>query len=143
MATDRILVHDKVAPKFLDMMKASLTRAATDGSALPVVATMASKARLQKAITGAVSEGASVVTGSDKQDEVPGASIVPTVLKDVDTSSTIWNEENFGPLVAITSFLTDDQAIQIANNSEYGLSASVFTTDLRKGFAIAKQIKSG
>lgn len=125
------------------MMSASLARAATDGSALPVVATMASKTRLQKVIMEAVSEGASVVTGSDKQDEVPGASIVPTVLKNVDTSSTIWNEENFGPFVAITSFSTDEQAVQITNSSEYGLSASVFTNDLRKGLALAKQIKSG
>jgi acyl-CoA reductase-like NAD-dependent aldehyde dehydrogenase len=143
MATDRILVHEKVAQDFMDMMKASLARAATDGSALPVVATMSSKTRLQRAITEAISEGASVVTGSGKQDEVPGASIVPTILKDVDTPSTIWNEESFGPLVAITSFSTDEQAVQIVNSSEYGLSASVFTTDLRKGFAIAKQIKSG
>ncbi|RYF36611.1 MAG: aldehyde dehydrogenase family protein [Cytophagaceae bacterium] len=143
MATDRILVHANVAAQFLDIMKASLAHAAADGNPLPVVATAASKSRLQKALSEAVSKGANVVCGSDQQDAVPGASIIPTVLKDVDTSTTIWNEENFGPLVAITTIQSEEEAVRIANSSEYGLSASVFTRDLRKGLALAKQIQSG
>jgi acyl-CoA reductase-like NAD-dependent aldehyde dehydrogenase len=143
MATDRILVHESVISDFLDTMKKSIARAAEDGSPLPVVATTASKSRLQKALSEAVSKGASIVCGSEKQDTGPGASIIPTILKDVDTSTSIWNEENFGPLVAVTTVQSEEQAVKIANNSEYGLSASVFTRDLRKGFAIARQLQSG
>jgi acyl-CoA reductase-like NAD-dependent aldehyde dehydrogenase len=143
MATDRILVHAGVVDQFLDIMKASLARAATEGSPFPVVATAASKSRLQKALSEAVLKGTSVVCGSEQQDAVPGASVIPTVLKDVDTSTTIWNEENFGPLVAVTTVQSDEQAVQIANSSEYGLSASIFTRDLRRGLALAKQIQSG
>ena len=143
MSTDRVLVHESVSKDFLEAMKNSLAQAATSGSALPVVATSASKARLQKAISEAVAKGASVVSGSDQPDQVPGASIIPTVLKDVDTSTTIWNEENFGPLVAITTVTSDEEAVKIANGSEYGLSAAVFTRDLRRGLAIAKQLESG
>ncbi|KAH7094474.1 aldehyde dehydrogenase domain-containing protein [Paraphoma chrysanthemicola] len=143
MATDRVLVHTRVVDQFLDLLKASLARAASAGSPLPVVATAASKSRLQKVLSEAVSKGANVVCGSDRQDKVPGASIIPTVLKDVDTSTTVWNEENFGPLVAVTTVRSDEQAVQITNSSEYGLSASIFTRDLRKGFALARQIQSG
>lgn len=140
MATDRILVHRNVASKFPDIMKA---RAATDGASLPVVATAASKARLQKVLSEAMSKGASVICGSDKLDTVPRASIIPTVMMGVDMSTSIWTEENFGPLVAITTVKDEDEAIRIANSSEYGVSASVFTRDLRKGFALARQIQSG
>ena len=143
MATDRILVHEKVAEEFLETMKASLARAATESSALPVVVSMAAKTRLQKTLSEAVASGAAIVSGSEKQNEVPGTSIVPTILKDVDPSTTIWNEENFGPLVAITTVKSDTQAVEIANSSTYGLSASVFTQDLRKGLAVAKEIQSG
>jgi acyl-CoA reductase-like NAD-dependent aldehyde dehydrogenase len=143
MSTDRILVHESVSKDFLEVMKSSLAQAATNGSALPVMATSASKARLQKSISEAMSKGASVLSGSDQPDAVPGASIIPTVLKDVDTSTTIWNEENFGPIVAITTVTSDEEAVKIANSSEYGLSAAVFTTDLRRGLAIAKQLESG
>jgi acyl-CoA reductase-like NAD-dependent aldehyde dehydrogenase len=143
MATDRILVHEAVADEFLKMMKASIATAATEGSSLPIVATAASKSRLQTALSDAVAQGAKVVCGSEKQDAVPGSSVIPTVLQDVNVSTALWNEENFGPLVAITTVKSDEEAIRIANSSEYGLSASVFTKDLRRGFALAKQIQSG
>jgi acyl-CoA reductase-like NAD-dependent aldehyde dehydrogenase len=143
MATDRILVHESMISDFLDTMKKSIARAAEDSSPLPVVATRASKSRLQKALSEAVIKGARIVCGSEKQDTGPGASIIPTILKDVDTSTSIWNEENFGPLVAVTTVQSEEQAVKIANSSEYGLSASVFTKDLRKGFAIARQLQAG
>jgi acyl-CoA reductase-like NAD-dependent aldehyde dehydrogenase len=142
MATDRILVHQVVAPYFRAALLESLAGAAASGSGPPVIATAASKSRLQKVLSEAMSKGARLVYGSKNQD-APGASVIPTVLEDVDTSATIWNEENFGPLVAMTTVKSDEEAVQIANSSEYGLSASIFTRDLRKGFALAKQIKSG
>lgn len=85
-----------------------------------------------------MSKGASIVCGSEKQDAVPGASIIPIVLKDIDTPTTLWNEENFGPLVAITTVKSNEQAVRIANSSAYGLSTSVFPKDLRKGLTLAK-----
>jgi acyl-CoA reductase-like NAD-dependent aldehyde dehydrogenase len=143
MATDKILVHEEVAEEFRTMMKGSLAHAATNGSALPLVANMAAKSRLQKTLSEAIASGAAIVCGTEKQDDVPGTSIVPTVLENVDTSATLWTEENFGPLVAITTIGSDEEAVQIANSSPCGLSASIFTRDLRKGLALAKRIQSG
>lgn len=143
MATDRILVHEDVLDEFLETMKASLSNAAASKRSLPNVATMASKARLQRMVAEAMSKGAHVVSGTENQDTVPGAAIFPTVLKDIDPSSTIWNEETFGPLLTVTSVRSSEEAVQIANSSEYGLSASIFTRDLRKGLGLAKQIQSG
>jgi acyl-CoA reductase-like NAD-dependent aldehyde dehydrogenase len=143
MATDRILVHESVSQEFLGAMKTTLAHAVTSGSPLPVMATEAFKSRLQKALAEAVSHGARVVCGSERQEAIPGASIIPTILKDVDTTTMVWNEENFGPLVAIATVKSDEEAVQLANSSEYGLSASIFTRNLRKGLALAKQIQTG
>jgi acyl-CoA reductase-like NAD-dependent aldehyde dehydrogenase len=143
MATDRILVHTSVAREFIDTVKTTLACTATGDAPLPVMATTASKSRLHKALAEAVSKGANVVWGSEKQETVPGASVVPTILKDVDTSTVVWNEENFGPLVGIATVESNEEAVKIANSSGYGLSASIFTKDLRKGLALAKQIQTG
>ena len=143
METDRIIVHEEVAERFLESIKASLARAATDGSALPAVVNMAAKSRLQKTLSEAIASGAAVVCGIERQDEMPGTSTVPTILTDVDASATLWTEENFGPIVAITTVRSDEEAVQIVNSSTYGLSASIFTKDLRKGLALAKRIQSG
>lgn len=143
MATDRILVHENIAAEFVETLRSSLAKAAAEGSPLPVVATTASKARIQKLLAEALSKGASVVCGSDNVDAVPGASIIPTVLQNVDPNTSFWNEEVFGPLVAITTVKDEEEAIRIANKSEYGLSGAVFTKDLRKAFAIAKQLQTG
>lgn len=143
MATARIIVHEAVASKFLETVKAILAQKASDSSALPIVATNASKNRIQGVLQEAISKGASVVAGAGDQNIVPGNSIIPTILKDVDPATTMWNDETFGPIVAFTTVENEEHAINMANSSEYGLSASVFTQDLRKALAIARQLQSG
>ena len=56
---------------------------------------------------------------------------------------TLWQDELFAPLAALVTVENDDDAVAIANKTGYGLSASIFTEDLRKGFALAKRIESG
>ncbi|RAL65072.1 hypothetical protein DID88_001179 [Monilinia fructigena] len=67
----------------------------------------------------------------------------PMIIGDINEDMPLWRDENFGPVVAYRIAKSDEEAIEMANDTEYGLSAAVFTQDLRKGFAIAKQLESG
>ena len=89
-----------------------------------------------------VDEGAEVVTGGEPQDG-PGAFYPPTVLAKVDTRMTVAQEEIFGPVVTITPFEDEKDAIRIANDVRYGLMATVWTGDPARGHRVAARIKSG
>jgi len=90
-------------------------------------------------IDDAVSKGATLVTGG-KADSV----LMPaTVLDGVTEDMAIYADESFGPVVAVIRAKDEADAIRIANDSEYGLSAAVFSTDIANALKVAKQIKSG
>lgn len=138
MATDRIILHTSIASIFLNALKSALS---SPQSAFPTLVSTASKARLESIVNEAISQGASPLTGPPPQ--VPGAGFVPVILGDVPENSAFWKEENFGPAVGYLVVDSEEEAVQKVNETEYGLSASVFTTNLRKGLAIAKKIRSG
>jgi acyl-CoA reductase-like NAD-dependent aldehyde dehydrogenase len=142
MGTDRILAHETVVQPLMEAMKTQLAAAAKESSGPPNVVSSASKQRLATLVTNAIENGAQVIAGPSAQPHGL-ASFIPTVLSSVPASSTLHAEEAFGPLVSISSFSTEDEAIKIANSTEYGLHAAVFTKDLRKGLRIAKRLEVG
>src|SRR5699024_2601259 len=95
-------------------------------------------------IKDAVEKGATMLT-KPLQDEKPEGSyfIAPTVLKDVTDDMNIMHEETFGPVAPLTSFQSIDEAIAIANNTEYGLAAYFFTNDYRTGIYIHDHLEYG
>ncbi|KAA8567391.1 hypothetical protein EYC84_010410 [Monilinia fructicola] len=113
------------------------------------VVNAASRSRLQEVVAKALSEGASSLLGDTEQlkpKETDGTSPVvftPMIIGDIKEDMPLWRDENFGPVVAYMIAKSDEEAIDMANDTEYGLSAAVFTQDLRKGFTIAKQLESG
>lgn len=145
MATDRILVHSSIAPAFIDALKKALS-AGADASALPpTLVNTASKTRVGALISGALAAGAHFISGS-AETKLPtdsGVRMAPVVLGDVKESMDLWQEEAFASVAACMIFESEDEAIRLANSSGYGLSASVFTENLRKGLAMAKRIQSG
>ncbi|MEV5647127.1 aldehyde dehydrogenase family protein [Nocardia sp. NPDC052254] len=92
-------------------------------------------------VTRAVDAGAKLVCGGEKVD--PGYFYAPTLLTDVDPDSEIAQEEVFGPVLAMIPFDDDDDAVQIANNSIYGLSGGVFSADEDRALAVARRIRTG
>src|SRR5207302_6796608 len=90
----------------------------------------------------AVAAGARVLTGGERAEE-PGSFYPPTVLVDVDHSMTCMTEETFGPTLPIMKVGTAEEAIRLANDSEYGLSASVFSGDVYRAKDIALQLDCG
>ena len=89
-------------------------------------------------------EGARVVTGGRVPGHLPtGFFVEPTVFADVDPSSTIAQEEIFGPVLAVIAYQDDDDAVRIANDSTYGLSGAISSGDLDRAKSVARRIRTG
>lgn len=89
-----------------------------------------------------VAAGARVVTGGQPPDG-PGAWYQPTVLTGLTPDSSVLVEETFGPVVAIVSVADDDEAVAVANRTQYGLGASVWSADSERALAVGRRIPSG
>jgi len=88
------------------------------------------------------SEGVEVVTGGHRLDR-KGYFVHPTVLTNVATTSRLFQEEIFGPVVSVIPFDDEDEAVALANDSTYGLAATAWTKDLGRAHRIAKRLKAG
>ncbi|MEY8837409.1 aldehyde dehydrogenase family protein, partial [Cribrihabitans sp. XS_ASV171] len=93
-------------------------------------------------ITHAEDQGAQVVAGGRKPNQ-PGAFLEPTVLSGVTPDMDIAQQEVFGPVLSVLSFREDAKAVEIANGTDYGLVAGVFTTDLDRVTLAARQLRAG
>ncbi|KAL4803018.1 aldehyde dehydrogenase domain-containing protein [Aspergillus unguis] len=144
MATDRILVHSSIASTFVDALKTALQSMSDVSTEPPTLVNIASRSRVQRLVEGALEAGAHIIHGSVAEaDSDASVRMPPVLLGGVKEDMTVWQEEAFASLAACMVFDSDEEAIRIANSSGYGLSAAVFTEDLRKGLAMAKKIQSG
>ncbi|EHR53684.1 NAD-dependent aldehyde dehydrogenase [Saccharomonospora marina XMU15] len=90
-------------------------------------------------------EGARLVTGGERLagEYAAGNFVAPTIFADVDNSATIAQEEIFGPVLSVVPFSDEDEAIRLANDTEYGLGASVFSSDAQRAFRVARGLRAG
>ncbi len=102
------------------------------------------RSRVESYIAKGKQEGARLATGGGRPADLPrGYFVEPTVFGGVDNSSTIGREEIFGPVLAVIPADSEEQAIDIANDTEYGLNSSVFTNDPERAYAVARRIRAG
>ena len=100
--------------------------------------------RVEGYIAKGKAEGARLATGGGRPEGLDvGWYVEPTVFADVDNKMTIAQEEIFGPVLSVIPYATEEEAIAIANDSEYGLGGSVWTTDIDHGYEVAKQVRTG
>ncbi|MCJ2178925.1 aldehyde dehydrogenase family protein [Novosphingobium album (ex Hu et al. 2023)] len=101
--------------------------------------------RIQSMVTGGVAEGGRVVCGGERLsgDYASGFFLPVTVLADVDPGSTIAKNEVFGPVIVVTPFDTEEEAIALANSTDYGLGAYIHTTNLSRAHRVANQMMAG
>lgn len=145
MSTERIIVVEGVADKFTQAFKTKVeTMAAGDPrqGTTPLGAVVDAKtvAHCQSLVEDATAQGASLLAGGETTLNV----VMPAhVVDHVTPEMKLFRDESFGPVVGITRARDEAHAIALANDTQYGLSASVFTTDTARGLKVAKQIQSG
>jgi succinate-semialdehyde dehydrogenase/glutarate-semialdehyde dehydrogenase len=100
------------------------------------------RASVHELVTDAVDRGAKLLTGGEPVDG-PGYFYRPTVLSDVPAGSRLLAEEIFGPVAPVVSFSGEDEALALANETEYGLVAYVYTRDLARALRFAERLETG
>ncbi len=98
---------------------------------------------IERHVDDAKQKGASIHVGGRRNPDLPGLYFEPTVLTDVDPSMEMMQNETFGPVVAIQKVKDEEEALRLANDSEYGLNGTVWTTDTEKGFRLAERMDTG
>jgi acyl-CoA reductase-like NAD-dependent aldehyde dehydrogenase len=143
MSTERIILDNKIADAFVGKMS-------TKANALPygdprgkvVLGSLVSEQaadKVEELLNDAVAQGAKVVAGGKRAGTVWSA----TLLDHVTSKMRIYKEESFGPVKSIIRVNGDDEAVRIANDTEYGLSSAVFSQNIQRALAVAKRIQAG
>jgi succinate-semialdehyde dehydrogenase/glutarate-semialdehyde dehydrogenase len=145
---ERCYVHESIAGKFVDIVvkETKLLKQNKPSTGDIDVGAMTNERQLEIVedhVSDAVAHGAEVRTGGHRLDDSNGWFHEPTVVTKVDHSMKLMRDETFGPVLPIMTFKTDEEAVRLANDSIYGLTASVFTGDLERGKRIAEQIDAG
>lgn len=144
MSTERIIVLDSIADVFVAKFKAKVATMATGNpragkTPLGAVVDLIAVRRVMDLVADALALGAERINGGDAD----GVLMPATVIDKVTPAMKLFREESFGPVVAVVRAKDEAQAILLANDTDYGLAAAVFTRDTARGLRIAKQIKSG
>jgi vanillin dehydrogenase len=144
MSTERVLVDEKIADTFIEKLVAKVKTIRADNpltsdAPLGVLESLKAATRIKKLIEDASEKGANLPLGLN----IDGAIMQPTIVVDVTPNMQIYAEESFGPVCTVQRFKTVNEAIELANNSEFGLSSAVFSQDLGLALSVAKQIESG
>jgi succinate-semialdehyde dehydrogenase/glutarate-semialdehyde dehydrogenase len=98
---------------------------------------------VERQVNDAIQHGARVLAGAQRRSDLGPNFYAPTLLADVTNDMRVMREETFGPVLPVAPFDTDEEAIRLTNDSDFGLAASVWTRSRRRGEAMAAQIKAG
>jgi acyl-CoA reductase-like NAD-dependent aldehyde dehydrogenase len=141
MSTERVLVDARVADAFVARLAAAADGLRAQGGRSPLGALIdgAAARRIGAMIEDALARGARLATGG----EVAGGHVQPTVLDLVTPGMQVYAEEAFGPIAAITRFGDEEEAVSLANDTPFGLVASVFTADEARGLSMLREIDTG
>ncbi len=143
----RLIVHtsryDEVVKALSDMIASKKIGDASDETTDlgPLVAKRQLEL-LEAQVADAVAKGAKVIVGGKHPDGLEGAYYEPTLLTDIKPDMRVWEEEVFGPVLPITTFENEDEAIRKANHTKYGLGGYIFTTDVERFKRVAMQLET-
>jgi acyl-CoA reductase-like NAD-dependent aldehyde dehydrogenase len=146
-AVERIYVHQNIYDKYIDEFVREVKNYKTgfpteDGIYIGPLSRKEQLDILQKQIDDAVKKGAAIITGGKRAGE-KGYFFEPTVLVNVNHEMAVMKDETFGPLIGIMKVADDDEAIRLMQDSEYGLTASVYSSNRQRAEKILEQINAG
>jgi succinate-semialdehyde dehydrogenase/glutarate-semialdehyde dehydrogenase len=147
IASKRFIVIESVYDEFLELLVNEMeTRRMGDPMRMEVdlgpMARYDLRDNLHRQVTESIDLGAELITGGEIPDH-PGAFYPPTVLTGCRKGMPVFDEETFGPVAAVCSVKNEGEAVRLANDTSYGLGASVYTRDTRRGEKIALELKAG
>ena len=146
-AAKRFIVVDKIADKFLEKFSAALSGLKAgdpldEKTTLGPLSTESALVQLLAQVDSAVAHGARVLIGGKRVDR-PGSFMQPTILTDVTPKNPAFRDEFFGPVAMFFRVKDEDEAIALANDSDFGLGGSVFTKDIERGRRVASRVDTG
>jgi acyl-CoA reductase-like NAD-dependent aldehyde dehydrogenase len=147
MSTERIIVHSSIAEKFKVILRETVNKMFATVEDTPILVTAESVTRNRSLIDDALSKGARKLDlFSDSPDaghESVKTRMRPVILERINKSMDLYAGESFGASVSWYTYETEDEMIELANDTEYGLAASIYAEDLRAAFRVADRLDSG
>jgi aldehyde dehydrogenase (NAD+) len=144
MSVEKVLVQRSIFNEFLEKFVARAARLKVGNTADPenVIGPLINDRqvdRVKSQLEDAIAKGAKVELGG----KIEGRFVYPTILTGVTPAMLVYQDETFGPVVPVIPFETDEEAISIANDTEYGLSSGIITADEEKALQMARQLETG
>ncbi len=144
MSVEKVLVQEAIYQPFLEQFAARAARlkvgdTADRNNVIGPLINDRQVARVKAQLDDAIAKGAQVVTGGG----INGRFVEPTILTGVTPDMLVYRDETFGPVVPVIPFRTDDEAIALNNDTEYGLSAGIITQDEARALAMARKLETG
>ncbi|MFQ5677033.1 MAG: aldehyde dehydrogenase family protein, partial [bacterium] len=148
LSVERLLIHETILDVFVQRFveKAAKLRPSQNGAADGDISCLINERQLHKhsrLLKDACEKGAVISLGGKKRDDIGELYLEPTLLTNVNSGMEVAKQEIFGPLITATPFISDDEAVFLANASEFGLSASIWTRNTKRGLRLANDIEAG
>ncbi|WML30340.1 NAD-dependent succinate-semialdehyde dehydrogenase [Neobacillus sp. OS1-32] len=148
ICTNRVYVQEGVAEEFTKLFQAELAKLKVgngleEGVDIGPLIDQAAYKKVETLVNDAVKQGGKVVYTGAKPEEENGYFYAPTIITNIDDNMECMKDEIFGPLAPISTFKTEEEVIERANNSRYGLAAYVYTENLSRSFRITEQLEYG
>jgi len=147
-AIKRLIVHEKIFDELVERLKKRVNKAVVGDpedkkTELGSLVAKRQLELLESQVEDAVKKGAKVIVGGKIPRGLKGAYYLPTILTNIKKGMRVWKEEIFGPVLPIISFRTEKEAVDLANDTAYGLGAVVFSKDKERALRVASRIEAG
>jgi len=144
----RLIVHESLFNQIVEKLKTRVEKAVIGNpmDKKTELGSLVAKRQLdllKQQVEDAVKKGAKLITGGKEPKGLKGAYYSPTILANIKWNMRVWKEEVFGPVLPVVSFKTENEAIELANDTEYGLGAKVYSKDKKRALRVAERLQAG